>query len=123
MMKHIYLIIGVMLLLVSCNGRQHTAENAVAEFMAENLSNAKDRKITNFSRLDSTNKVKDSVIVVLRSNAETSGRYKKGMRYAQPSARKMLFIVRVSYKLGEAECSDTYYLDESLEKVVAVKNN
>ena len=47
MMKHIYLIIGVMLLLVSCNGRQHTAENAVAEFMAENLSNAKDMKITN----------------------------------------------------------------------------
>ena len=108
-----------MLLLVSCTGRQHTAENAVVEFMAENLSNAKDMKITNFSRLDSTNKVKDSVIVVLRSNAETSGRYKKGMRYAQ----KMLFIVRVSYKLGEAECSDTYYLDESLEKVVAVKNN
>ena len=72
MMKHIYLIIGVMLLLVSCNGRQHTAENAVAEFMAENLSNAKDMKITNFSRLDSTNKVKDSVIVVLRKQADAT---------------------------------------------------
>ena len=35
----------------------------------------------------------------------------------------MLYIVRVSYKLGETECSDTYYLDESLAKVVAVKNN
>ncbi|MGM9702858.1 MAG: hypothetical protein ACI3YZ_04830 [Prevotella sp.] len=122
-MKHIYIIIGVMLLLVSCNGRQHDAENAVAEFMTENLNNAKEMRITKFSRLDSTTKVKDSVLVVLRKNAETSGRYKKGLQYAQPSARKMLYIVRVSYKLGETECSDTYYLDESLAKVVAVKNN
>lgn len=112
-----------MLLLVSCNGRQHDAENAVAEFMTENLNNAKEMRITKFSRLDSTTKIKDSVLVVLRKNAETSGRYKKGLQYAQPSTRKMLYIVRVSYKLGETECSDTYYLDESLAKVVAVKNN
>ncbi|MGN0282965.1 MAG: hypothetical protein ACI4B3_11830 [Prevotella sp.] len=122
-MKYIYIIIGIMLLLVSCNGRQHSAENTVAEFMAVNLNDANEMKITNFSRLDSTTKVKDSVIVVLRKNAETSGRYKKGLQYVQPSARKMLYIMRVNYKLGTTECCDTYYLDESLEKVVAVKNN
>ena len=112
-----------MLLLVSCNGRQHNAENAVAEFMAANINNAKEMKITNFSRLDSTTKVKDSVIVALRKNVETSGRYRKGLQYAQPSARKMLYILRVNYRMGEAECCDTYYLDENLERVVAVKNN
>ena len=121
-MKHIY-IIGIMLLLVSCNGRQHDAENTVAEYMAENLYDAKEMKITKFSRLDSTTKVKDSVIVALRQNAENGGRYKKGIPYVEPSARKMLYVMRVNYMLGNAECSDTYYLDESLERVVAVKNN
>lgn len=112
-----------MLLLVSCNRRQHDAENAVAEFMAANLSNASEMKITDFSRLDSTTKVKDSVIVVLRQNAENSGRYKKGLQYASPSERHMLYIMRVSYKLGPTDCNDTFYLDEALEKVIAVKNN
>ncbi|MGM9697208.1 MAG: hypothetical protein ACI3Y0_00985 [Prevotella sp.] len=122
-MKHIYIIIGIMLLLVSCNGQQHDAENTVAEYMAANLYDAKEMKITKFSRLDSTTKIKDSVIVALRHNAENGGRYKKGIPYVEPSARKMLYIMRVNYMLGNAECSDTYYLDESLERVVAVKNN
>ena len=112
-----------MLLLVSCNGRQHDAENTVAEYMAENLYDAKEMKIPRFRGLVSTTKVKDRVIVALRQNAENGGRYKKGIPYVEPSARKMLYIMRVNYMLGNAECSDTYYLDESLERVVAVKNN
>ena len=112
-----------MLMLISCNGRQHDAQNTVADYMAANLNNAGEMKITDFSRLDSTTKVKDSVIVALRNNTETIGRYKKGLHYASPSERRMLYIMRVNYKLGTTDCSDTFYLDETLEKVIAVKNN
>ena len=108
---------------VSCTGRQGEAEKTVANFMEANLNDSKQMKITDFSRLDSTTKVKDSVIVALRNNTETIGRYKKGLHYASPSERRMLYIMRVNYKLGTTDCSDTFYLDETLEKVIAVKNN
>lgn len=123
-MKHtLYIIIGIALLTVSCDGRQGNAETAVEEFMAANLNNAKDMKITGFSQLDSTQKIKDSTLTMIRHNAENNGRYKKGLTYASPSARNMLYILRVNYKIEKNDFCDTYYLDESLGKVVAVKNN
>ena len=94
-MKHtLYIIICIALLTVSCDGRQGNAETAVEEFMAANLNNAKGMKITGFSQLDSTQKIKDSTLTMIRHNAENNGRYKKGLTYASPSARNMLCILR-----------------------------
>lgn len=109
--------------LASCTGRQGEAEKTVANFMEANLNEAKQMKITDFSRLDSTNKVKDSTVVAIRNAAEQGGRYRRGISYAPASKRGMLYIVRVNYRLNNDEHSDTYYLNETLDKVVAVKNN
>lgn len=80
-------------------------------------------RITGFSRLDSTSKIKDSVIVAIRKATETNGRYKKGITYAKTDNPTMLYMLRVNYMIGKEEMCDTYYLDKSLKNVVVVKNN
>ena len=122
-MKSIYIIIGVALTLAACNPRQSDAENAVADFMEKNITNPEKMKITGFSRLDSTSKVKDSVVVAIRKATDSNGRYKKGITYHQANNHAMLYMLRVNYTMGKDEMCDTYYLDKSLQNVVAVKNN
>lgn len=122
-MKSIYIIIGVALTLAACNPRQSDAENAVAVFMEKNITNPEKMKITGFSRLDSTSKVKDSVVVAIRKATDSNGRYKKGITYHQADNQAMLYMLRVNYTMGKDEMCDTYYLDKSLQNVVAVKNN
>ena len=122
-MKSIYIIIGVALTLAACNPRQSDAENAVADFMEKNITNPEKMKITGFSRLDSTSKVKDSVVVAIRKATDSNGRYKKGITYHQADNHAMLYMLRVNYTMGKDEMCDTYYLDKSLQNVVAVKNN
>ena len=122
-MKSIYIIIGVALTLVACNPRQSDAEQAVSDFLENHITKPEEMRITGFSRLDSTSKIKDSVIVAIRKATETNGRYKKGITYAKTDNPTMLYMLRVNYMIGKEEMCDTYYLDKSLKNVVVVKNN
>ena len=67
---------------VACNPRQSDAEQAVTDFLENHITKPEEMRITGFSRLDSTSKIKDSVIVAIRKATETNGRYKKGITYA-----------------------------------------
>lgn len=98
-MKSINIIIGVALTLVACNPRQSDAEQAVTDFLENHITKPEEMRITGFSRLDSTSKIKDSVIVAIRKATETNGRYKKGITYANTDNPTMLYMLRVNYMI------------------------
>ncbi|MBP3511590.1 MAG: hypothetical protein J6K19_06090 [Prevotella sp.] len=124
-MRHIiiYIMSAFMLLSVASCGQQHKAESTVKDFMADNMTGDGNPTGMEFSRLDSTKYITDSLIQKMHRDAELSGRYKSGIRYASGKGLKKLMISRVEYMLGKEKHSDTYYLDEELTHVVSVKAN
>ncbi len=115
MMKHaLYFIIGVALLLfVSC-GQQQKAKSAVKDFMENQLQ--QDVNYLDFSDVDSTRAISDSLVNVLR------GRGDKKVRYQERKGNKLLHI-RAQYLLEEDTMSATFYLEPEEFGVVAYKQN
>ena len=111
-----------MLLLASC-GQQHKAETLVEDFMDKNLKSPSKVSIIEFAKIDSTKRINDSIITNMRTVAEQSERYNQGIVYDKSGHGKTLITLRVQYRIANDTCSDTYYLDKELTKVVAFKTN
>jgi len=110
--KCIY-IIGVLLLLTAC-GRQQQAKSSVKAFMDEQLK--RDVSYLDFSSVDSTRALSDSLVQVLRSRAG------QGVHYQDASGKTLLHI-RAQYLLDDDTLSATFYLDPATMGVVAFKEN
>ena len=82
-------------MMFSACGQQHDAEVLVKDFMNENLKNPTALTNVDFAKLDSTARLIDSIINVLRSLAGQSGRYRDGIRYSDKKQEKPLKILRV----------------------------
>ena len=124
-MRHlIYIIIGIaaLLLFTSC-GPQAEAEELVEQFMEQNLREGLEPSSLHFTDIDSTHAMTDSAIVSLRQLAKQGTRYQGAIKYAPDEPFKKLIVTRVRYELDNQECSDTYYLDMNLTRVVAFKEN
>lgn len=122
-MKRVFgMSICVMLLFAAC-GQQHDAETLVEGFMKENLIDSSSLSGVEFAKLDSTARLNDSIINILRADSKQSERYRNDIRYADNKQDKSLKILRVKYMLGTEECSDTYYLDKNLTNIIAIKIN
>ena len=112
-MKRIYIIIGVaLLLLASCT--QQRAKSVAKDFMAAYISD--DADYLDFSAVDSTRAISDSLVQVLRQRGP------KGANY-QERTSKTLYLLRAKYLLDEDTCSTTFYMNPDMAGVVAVKNN
>ena len=114
-MKHsLYIIIGVTLLLfVSC-GQQQRAKSIAKDFMESTLK--KDVSYIDFSNVDSTRVISDSLIQVRRSHGIP------GIGYQERKGPSLLHI-RAKYVLDGDTCSTTFYIDPELTGVVAYKDN
>lgn len=115
-MRHlIYIIIGMTAasLFASCGQRQQ-AKSVIKDFMEQSLQ--KDVKYLDFSDLDSTKAISDSVIMVMRQRGP------KGIQYKEHQNETLLYL-RTSYLDGEDTCSATFYLDREATAVVAFKQN
>ena len=115
-MRHlIYIIIGMTAasLFASCGQRQQ-AKSVIKDFMEQSLQ--KDVKYLDFSDLDSTKAISDSVIMVMRQRGP------KGIRYKEHQDETLLYL-RTSYLDGEDTCSATFYLDREATAIVAFKQN
>ena len=124
-MRHlIYIIIGITasLLFASC-GPQAEAENLVKEFMEQNLREGLTPSSVHFTGIDSTHAMTDSIVINLRQLARQAKRYRPDLKYAPDAPFKKLIVTRVRYELDDQECSDTYYLDMALSRIVAFKEN
>ncbi len=122
MRKTLCLMATAALVFAAC-GRQHEAEGVVKEFLKTNLNEASSLKIVSFDDIDSTRRVNDSIIQSMRKATDQSAIYKKGIDYADGERTQTLMILRVKYRLGEEEINDTYYLNNTMTEVVAVKTN
>lgn len=116
-------ILSVAVLLLAGCGQQHDAESLVKDFMKQNLKEPSAISSVDFERIDSTKRLNDSIVTEIRTFASKSERYRKDIKYPQEAIEKTLIILRVGYRLNGEECSDTYYLDKNLTRVVAFKNN
>lgn len=122
-MKRVFgMSICVMLMFAAC-GQQHDAETLVEGFMKENLIDSSSLSGVEFAKLDSTARLNDSIINILRADSKQSERYRSDIRYADNKQDKSLKILRVKYMLGTEEYSDTYYLDKNLTNIIAIKIN
>ena len=112
-MKTFIYIIGVLLLLTAC-GQQQRAKSVVKDFMETYQKG--DVDYLEFSDLDSTKVLTDSMIVVMQQQAGKDVTFQKR---TSPS----LLLIRAKYLLDEDTCSTTFYLDPQTMGVVACKQN
>ena len=103
-----------LLLFASC-GRQQQAKSVVKEFIGQQL-HKDDIHYLDFSDVDSTRAVGDSLIQAMRQRGP------QGIQY-QPRAGKSLLHIRVKYLQGTDTCSTTFYLDSEATGIVAFKEN
>ena len=102
-----------LLLFASC-GRQQQAKSSVKDFVENQLN--RDVSYLDFSSVDSTRAITDSLIQALRSRAG------QGVQYQNPSGKTLLHI-RTQYLLDDDTLSATFYLDPATLGVVAYKEN
>ena len=112
-MKPLIYIIGVLLLLTSC-GQQQRAKSVVKDFMETYQKG--DVSYLEFSDVDSTKVLGDSLINVLQQQAGKNVTFQK-------RASTTLLVIRAKYLLDEDTCSTTFYLDPQTMGVVACKQN
>ena len=113
---------SAMLLLASC-GQQHKAESVVEDFMENNLKDASALQIVEYSDIDSTRYLNDSIINKLRNTAKNSSMYAGRTEFAKRNKDEKLIIIRVRYKINGQDFHDTFYLNKEMTGVIALKNN
>ena len=123
MRRLLYILIGVAVLLFASCGQQHQAKKVIREFIDQHAAEPSAYSSLSIVKFDSTKVLNDSVIRLLRTNADTVQRYKKSINYAAGNIGRKLFVARIEYNINGTEYSDTYYLDEQLTCVVAFKSN
>ena len=112
-LKNLIYIIGVLLLLTAC-GQQQRAKSVVKEFMETYRQG--DVDYLEFSDVDSTKMLSDSLINVLQQQAG------KKVTFHKRNGTTLL-LIRAKYLLDDDTCSTTFYLDPSTMGVVACKQN
>ena len=112
-LKNLIYIIGVTLLLAAC-GQQHRAKSVVKDFMETYQKG--DVSYLEFSDLDSTKVLSDSLVNALQQKAG------KGVTFQKRTSTTLL-LIRAKYLLDDDTCSTTFYLDPSTMGVVACKQN
>lgn len=102
-----------LLLFVSC-GQQQRAKSSVKEFVEQQLH--QDASYIDFSSVDSTRAITDSLVLAMRSRAGQSLQY-------QDAAGPTLLHIRAQYMLNDDTLNATFYLDPATMRVVAFKQN
>ena len=117
MRKTPYIIIGIALLLFASCGRQQAAKSAVKDFVGQYLY--EDVSYVDFTSVDSTRAISDSLIDVLHRQARPA----LGTPDYRPRTGRTLFVIRANYHVGDDTLSSTFYLNPDLDGIVAYKDN
>ena len=107
----------VVLLLASC-GKQHTAEQTVKDFVAQNMKDGVETKRIDFGDLGTTRHLNDSLVTKLRNTG--SPLYKSGIAYGQVPAGEVYYLRMIYLHEGDT-LQNTFYLDKELKEVIAFK--
>lgn len=98
-------------------------EKLVSDFLNKNLKENNISQVT-FSEVDSTSHVSDSVIGIMRNDAERSGLFRSGLKYAERTKGQKLHFISVSYTASNGKrMRHTFYLDKKADNVICIKND
>lgn len=105
-------------ILLSGCGQEHEIKTVVKDFMKDNMI-LDDYKILEWSKLGDTYFVSDSIIQVMRTDAEQNKLVNPGTNYT-PRTEKLHFI-QVKYAVYQDTIKQTFYLDSLNSGVVCFK--
>ena len=112
-----FILLGTLLLLASC-GKQYHAEQTVKDFVEENAENPDQITKRDFADLGTTRHLDDSLITLMRHRGAPL--FKKQIEYsAVPDGE--LYYLRMRFVHEGDTLQNTFYLDPTLEQVVAFK--
>ncbi len=103
-----------------CNREKSKAESMVKDFLKENLVE-NDFKVMDFSRLDSTTFVSDSMAHMMRMKMANNPLFKPEMNYQKGHKTRKLYFIRVKYRIEKDTILQTFYFDDELSRVVSFK--
>ena len=103
-----------------CNREKSKAESMVKDFLKENLVE-NDFKVMDFSRLDSTTFVSDSMAHMMRMKMANDPLFKPEMNYQKGHKTRNLYFIRVKYRIEKDTILQTFYFDDELSRVVSFK--
>lgn len=101
------------MLFASC-GEKATAKSTVKTFLKENLE-GKDLSLIDCADLDSTQRISDSLVLRLRGQNFPKAKYE-----VMPKSTKLRYM-RVKYAADKDTTTQTFYMNEDLSGVIAVK--
>ena len=113
---NIALCLGV-LFVASC-GKQHTAEQTVKNFVAENMKEGVETKRLDFGDLGTTRHINDSLVAKMRKTGAEL--YKSDITYGNVPTGEVYYL-RMKYLHEGDTLQNTFYLDSELKEVVAFK--
>ena len=113
-------MMAVVLLLFVAGGRQQRAKSLVKDFMEANMSDYDKVSFVDFSSVDSTRVVSDSLIAAMQQ--QSPSHFRKDVHYQSRNGRALMFI-RAKYRMDEDTLSATFYIDKEMTGVVAFKEN
>lgn len=108
-----------LLVLASC-GQGHDAKSRVKAFMKKEMT-ISDFDVLAWSKVDSTFRVTDSMLVVMREAASASGLVKGNPAYVLKTNK--LNRITLTYVSGVDTLVNTFYLDDNLQGIVGVKRD
>ncbi len=114
----IFIPLLLLAVLVSC-GRQSKAEDLVEAFVQENALAPEKMAAHEFSRLDSTKRLNDSIVLDMQRRGNEY--FKQDIDYPVKTSGRMLYYLRMTYYPDSDTLWNTFYLDEQLEQVVSFK--
>ncbi len=114
-----YIIIGIwtVLLFTAC-GQQYQAKSLVKDFVKEHATEELD--ITEFTDLDSTRAISDSLFKSIQQNAANDPLF-KGVDFSGQKASSTLLYIRMRYQKDTLQLSKTFYFDKDLSTIIAFK--
>ena len=114
-----YIILGILaLLLFTACGQQYQAKSLVKEFVKAHA--VEELEITDFTDLDSTRVISDSLFRVMQQNAASDPLF-QGVDFSAAKATSTLLYIRMRYQKDTLELSKTFYFDKDLTAVIAFK--
>jgi hypothetical protein len=117
-MKNIIIGIFLLVLASSCT-KQGDAEKIVNSFIESNAIAPEKIIEREFSVLDSTNHLTDSIVVAMQQMKKD--RFKDHIQYVSGQCGRVLYFLRMKYIYEGDTVTNTFYLDENLTTVVSFK--
>ena len=118
-MKKAFLIITTLLLVMGCS-KQHTAKSMADDFLEQNAKDLSMMQHRKYLDLDSSKLLTDSIVLALR-NHKHPRMNATGEDNVPAKAGRMLYVLPMKYYYNGEPERLTFYFDEHLQHIVAVK--